>query len=145
MNIRLRRPGDLAQCVEALSEVHTADGYPHRWPDDPVEWLSPADLDTAWIAEQAGRIAGHLALVGREDAVWVSRLFVRPEARGSHVGERLLGKARERGVLRLDVIEQSTTAIALYERTGWTLLERRPADWIMSDGTRPIERLYISR
>lgn len=145
MNIRPRRPEDLAQCVEALSEVHTVDGYPHRWPDDPVGWLSPADLDSAWIAERAGRVVGHLALVGREDALWVSRLFVRPDARRSHVGEGLLDKARERGVLMLDVIEQSTSAIALYERTGWTLLVRRPADWTLSDGTRPMERLYISR
>ena len=110
------------------------DGYPHRSPDDPVGWLSPADLDSAWIAERAGRVVGHLALVGREDALWVSRLFVRPDARRSHVGERLLDKARERGVLMLDVIEQSTSAIALYERTGWVRVGAIPGYALLPHG-----------
>lgn len=44
----------------------------------------------------------------------------------------------------LDVIEHSGAAIALYERTGWSLVDRRPAGWIMSDGTRPMERIYAA-
>ncbi|CCQ15891.1 putative uncharacterized protein [Rhodococcus sp. AW25M09] len=44
----------------------------------------------------------------------------------------------------LDVIEYSTKAIELYERTGWTLVDRRPAEWTMSDGRRPVERIYCA-
>ncbi|WP_269454875.1 MULTISPECIES: hypothetical protein [unclassified Rhodococcus (in: high G+C Gram-positive bacteria)] len=41
----------------------------------------------------------------------------------------------------LDVIERSSNAIELYERTGWTLVDTRPAEWTMSDGRRPVERV----
>jgi ribosomal protein S18 acetylase RimI-like enzyme len=127
-----------------LAEVHQSDGYPNRWPDDPSEWLAPQNSVSAWVAERDGRLVGHLVLTGRNDELWVSRLFVDPSARGSKVGEALLRRARSRGVLMLDVVESAERAIALYERTGWTLVGRRDAEWIMSDGTRPTERIYTS-
>ncbi|MGB7240227.1 MAG: GNAT family N-acetyltransferase [Rhodococcus sp. (in: high G+C Gram-positive bacteria)] len=142
MEIRPRRPDDLPGCVRMLAEVHESDGYPNRWPDDPAEWLAPENSVAAWVAEHDGRLVGHLVLTGRNDELWVSRLFVDPSARGSKVGEALLRQARSCGVLMLDVVESSERAIALYERTGWTLVGRRDAEWIMSDGTRPIERTY---
>ncbi len=45
--LRLRRPGDLPECVAALAEVHREDGYPTRWPAQPAAWLSPAG-HTQW-------------------------------------------------------------------------------------------------
>lgn len=97
-----------------------------------------------WVAENDGGIVGHVCLVDRDGALWVSRLLVRPGARGLRIGAALLAIARTRGTLMLDVIEQSEHAIKLYERTGWTLLTTRPADWTMADGTRPIERIYTT-
>ncbi len=61
--LRSRRPADLDACVEALREVHDADGYPLRWPPDPHAWLTPPRLLRAWVAELPdGTIAGHVAI-----------------------------------------------------------------------------------
>lgn len=128
-----------------LREVHERDGYPDRWPADPAAWLEPSEA--AWVAEADGTLVGHLVLVDREDGFWVSRLFTRPTARGLGVGEALLKQARAHAgnrPLKLDVIEHSTAAIALYERTGWTLTGTRKAGWIMADGSEPIERMYVA-
>lgn len=133
---------DLPGCVQVLREVHEADRYPDRWPEDPQAWLLP-DADS-WIAVTDGSILGHVSLVDRDDALWVSRLLVRPGTRGQQIGELLLEAARTRGTLMLDVIEHSQHAIRLYERTGWTLIDTRPANWIMADGTRPVEHIYSS-
>ncbi len=99
-------------------------------------------MTAAWVAEYEHRIVGHVVVVDRLGALWVSRLFVRPEHRGSLVGDSLLRQARIAGASMLDVIEHSNKAIELYERTGWTLVDRRPAEWTMSDGHRPVERIY---
>lgn len=140
--VRSRSPADLRLCVEALHEVHESDDYPHRWPLDPVSWLTPENMAAAWVAEQGNRIVGHVVIVDNPGALWVSRLFVRPGHRGSLVGDALLRQARIGGASMLDVIERSSKAIELYERTGWSLVDRRPANWIMSDGRRPVERIY---
>ncbi|RRQ27818.1 GNAT family N-acetyltransferase [Rhodococcus sp. Eu-32] len=147
MQVRPRENSDLPECVRALREVHESDGYPDRWPDDPATWLTPAETDAAWVAEKANSIVGHALLVRRDAALWVSRLFVRPSGRGSAVGTSLLSRMRDYAdgrTLMLDVIERSGAAIALYERTGWSLVDRRPAGWIMADGTRPMERIYVA-
>lgn len=145
VKIRERRDVDLPECVRALREVHDRDRYPDRWPTDPTAWLEPDRA--AWVAEVDGTIAGHIVLMDREDGFWVSRLFTRPFARGTRVGEELLDRVRAHAgsrPLMLDVIEQSTSAIALYERTGWTLSSTRKAGWVMEDGTVPIERIYVA-
>jgi GNAT superfamily N-acetyltransferase len=147
VQVRPREDSDLPECVRALREVHESDGYPDRWPDDPEAWLAPSGTDAAWVAVAADSIVGHALLLRRDDALWVSRLFVRPSGRGLTVGASLLSKLRDHAdgqTLMLDVIEQSGSAIALYERTGWSLVDRRPAEWVMSDGTIPMERIYAA-
>jgi hypothetical protein len=62
VRVRQRRPDDLPELVEALRAVHERDGYPVVWKADPAAWLSPAGLQGAWVAERAGRPAGHAAL-----------------------------------------------------------------------------------
>ncbi|WP_415976672.1 GNAT family N-acetyltransferase [Rhodococcus sp. 077-4] len=142
--VRPRNPADIPACVEVLSEVHESDDYPHRWPRDPAGWLTPENMVAAWIAENDNGIVGHVVIVDQLGALWVSRLFARPGHRGSLVGESLLRQACIGGATMLDVIEQSSKAIELYERTGWTLVDTRPAAWTMSDGRRPVERIYRS-
>lgn len=112
---------------------------------------------TAWVAAADGTVHGHVALVaGVEDADWsrrpdglavelaaVSRLFVRPDARGARHGQRLLQTATAFTVehdlgLVLDVVdERRSAAIGLYERLGWRYVGRRPADWVTPTGVRP--------
>jgi GNAT superfamily N-acetyltransferase len=115
--IRPRIAADLAACVAALRLVHEQDRYPHRWPADPIDWLSPPRLRRAWVAiadrpagagDHAGdprdEVEGHVALnvaggdrslgllteatgLAPERLAVVSRLFV-------SVGHRRRGLAR---------------------------------------------------
>ncbi|QKS12229.1 GNAT family N-acetyltransferase [Curtobacterium sp. Csp1] len=47
--------------------------------------------------------------------------------------------------LRLDVTEETPGAWRLYERRGWRLTHRSPADWAKPDGTVPTMRWYEKR
>ncbi|MEU6677242.1 GNAT family N-acetyltransferase [Streptomyces sp. NPDC046925] len=150
--VRPRHAPDLPACVEALSQVHVADGYPTNWPEQPAGWLTGGSLLGAWVAELDGRVAGHVVLCrgGTDDVapgLWsrregvpvdriavVSRLFVAPGARGHGLGARLLARvvaeAGELGLFPvLDVVESDTSATALYERTGWRFLGTGEQHW----------------
>ncbi|MGW6057126.1 GNAT family N-acetyltransferase [Streptomyces sp. NPDC055189] len=152
VRVRPRTDPDLPACVEALAQVHEADGYPTNWPDDPAGWLTGGSLVGVWVAELDGRVTGHVALCrsGADDVapvLWsrregvpvdgtavVSRLFVAPGARGHGLGARLLARvAAEAGDLGLqpvlDVVESDTSATALYERTGWRFLGTGEQHW----------------
>ncbi|MCW2502774.1 MAG: acetyltransferase [Actinomycetia bacterium] len=135
-----------------------ADRYPLSWPADPVRWLSPAGCLTAWVAESGGAVAGHVCVVGgvsdpavagARDLATVSRLFVAPTARGRNLGESLLATATAYAAdqslqLMLDVVDYGGPAVALYERLGWRLIDRRPANWTAPDGTRLPVRVYLA-
>jgi len=157
VTIRPRRADDLLACVEVLAEVHQQDGYPTCWPTNPVGWLELPGLLGAWVAEEAGVIAGHIGLepcvddgqliaaAGRPagELAIVSRLFVRPGARGRRVGEELVCVATQFGASRgfglvLEVVnEPGSAAMALYERLGWQMVGHYPAGWTTPSGDRP--------
>ncbi|NEA53167.1 GNAT family N-acetyltransferase [Streptomyces sp. SID13666] len=150
--IRQREASDLDDCVEVLAEVHSGDGYPANWPDCPGEWLMQPALLAAWVAELDGRVVGHIGLsrsgagdaapglwsrregVSVEDTAVISRLFVSPSARGHGIGallmERAVQDAHERALHPvLDVLASDTSAAALYERLGWSLLATVDQQW----------------
>jgi len=149
--------------VEVLAEVHRQDGYPTCWPTNPVGWLDAPGLLGAWVAEEDGVMAGHIALVaGVDDAqliavagrpaaelAMVARLFVRPGARGRQVGEGLVcaatqfGSSRGLGLMLEVVNEPGSAARALYERLGWQLVGQHPAGWTTPSGDRPQLCLYL--
>lgn len=163
MSVRRRCPDDLPGCVRTLEIVHVVDRYPMRWPADPPGWLSPRGLRAAWVAEREGAVVGHVSVVGGtanpETAARagllphlscsVSRLFVAPSGRGRGLGAELLGVAScfalaEGLELMLDVIEDGGPAVALYERLGWRLVQRRTADWTTPEGDRLPARVYFA-
>jgi ribosomal protein S18 acetylase RimI-like enzyme len=132
---------DVPGAIAALVEVHATDGYPVEGVAEPEAWLcSPAVL-RAWVAERAGKVVGHVAVMRPqgEGAVelWqdksgegegrigvLARLFVVRDARRHAVGERLMEAAMDHArdsALRLvlDVMTKDTSAIRLYERLGW--------------------------
>ncbi|WP_157248968.1 GNAT family N-acetyltransferase [Nonomuraea typhae] len=155
--IRTRQAADLDACVAALAEVQKADGYPVSWPRDPHGWLAPPDMHRAWIAVAAGAVLGHVGLVvadlepevaeaaGRTRAPTVARLFVTPGGRGRGLAERLLATVRREteGPLALEVSDEGTAAIALYERTGWRRVATTQATWLNNAGTPAVMYHYV--
>ncbi|MEW1929636.1 GNAT family N-acetyltransferase [Streptomyces sp. NPDC088360] len=150
--VRPRHAADLPACVEALAQVHVADGYPTNWPARPAGWLAGGSVVGAWVAELGGRVVGHVSLCrsGEDDVapvLWsgrtavavdeiavVSRLFVAPGARGHGLGALLLARvvaeAGELGLFPvLDVVASDVSATALYERTGWRFLGTGEQHW----------------
>ena len=147
--IRRRTPKDLAAATRLLRLVYFADHYPVRWPESPRAWLDDEGVMDAWVAQRQGELLGHVTIsrVGLDEVSkdrWremtgrdadqlggVSRLFVRPSARGQGIGTTLLDVAaagiRARGRMPvLDVVSGNRDAIRLYEKQGWRLLDMRP-------------------
>ncbi len=46
--------------------------------------------------------------------------------------------------LMLDVVDDDSPAISLYERLGWSLVDRRDADWVTPEGRRHQVRIYLA-
>jgi GNAT superfamily N-acetyltransferase len=153
--IRLRRAGDLEQCVKALRRVHELEGNPMIWPRDPVHWLSPAATVHAWVAERpsdgGGLVLGHVLLqrTASPGTLEIGRLFVAPAGRGLGLGAALLetagGRADDEGYgLELEVVaDERSHAIALYERTGWRRTGTVTAEWTRPDGGRVQVHRYV--
>jgi GNAT superfamily N-acetyltransferase len=96
--------------------------------DLPAKYARPKGC--VLIAERDGEITGCIAF--REvtaEICEMKRLYVRPRARGSNLGhklvERLIAEAREAGYceMRLDVQEKSLTARKLYAAFGFVPAE----------------------
>jgi GNAT superfamily N-acetyltransferase len=139
-------------CVALLSQVHAQDGYPLTWPASPAEWLSSSRQVAAWVADDTGIIAGHVALArphaGEAAAAWagalraregdllcVSLLFVGPQQRGRSIGGLLLDTslraARARGArAALEVVSLNQNAVALYRTQGWREIGSVHYDWL---------------
>lgn len=148
--VRRRRDADRLACIEALRQVHETDRYPLVWPADPAAWLCPYASLAAWVAVDERDVHGHVALAEVDDErAEVARLFVTPAGQGRGTAVDLLDaaelEARRSGRrLELGVVEESEAAIRLYERLGWTLVEREPVPFTWPDGSRPIQRRYLA-
>jgi GNAT superfamily N-acetyltransferase len=162
--IRLRSERDLPECVRILETVHRVDGYPTYWPDDPAHWLSPRAMLGAWVAENDGRIVGHVLLrSGTAEAsasVWasatglppeqfaaVTRFFVSPDSREAGAGGALLDAALAEATARglhpaLDVVETNLDAIHFYERRGWQRVHSEP--WAAAEDGKTLLHYYVA-
>jgi GNAT superfamily N-acetyltransferase len=139
--VRPRTDADLDECVRLAEVVHDRDGYPVYLATDLRTFLAAPDAVAAWVADDEGRLIGHVALhrqtipavmviasaasdVATDQLGVVARLLVDPEVRHQGAGRLLLeaatGAARSRGLRPiLDVCSRFGPAIALYERCGW--------------------------
>lgn len=145
IEIRPTVPGDLDALSAALKQVHRTDGYPVEGVSDPKGWLHlPAALGQ-WTALLEGEPVGHVGMVPAvpddvppsilaeiegvslaETAV-LARLFVAPSARGQALGGELIRVVEQEAQsmnlrLTLEVLTKDRSAIALYEKRGWTIL-----------------------
>jgi len=138
-NFRIRhalQPGDLGMVVH-LHGVHYWREYGLDVTFEPYVAKPLSDFVLAgngrlWIAEEAGRVIGSIAMVDAEPGVGQLRWFlVVPEARGTGLGKRLLDAAldyaRERGFRRLFLwtFADLASALRLYEHAGFAVTERK--------------------
>ena len=149
VRIRRRKDSQVAACSRLLGIVSAQSGYPSPRPASPRGWLVGDDVLDAWIAEERGRVQGHVAITrvdsdpatalrwrevtGRPatELAGVSQFFVRSNVRGRGLGTALLetavAEARARGLTPVaKMVSASRQGIALYDRTGWRLVAMYP-------------------
>lgn len=131
MRIRDRTDADLAACGTLLLRVREATGYPVRRLEDPVAWLS--GVGRAWVAEDDGELAGHVALTPRGGGAAVERLYVDPARARTGIGSTLLltataHAAAEGRTAVLDVVDRPGP-LAFYATLGWRETGRSAVDW----------------
>jgi GNAT superfamily N-acetyltransferase len=100
----------------------------------PFELWEDSDADYEWTHVLLADDLGMAALDRKSDRVWrLDILYVRPAARGSGIGVGLVRAAAEyvqsqgADTLALDVLESNAGARKLYDRLGFTTIERRLA------------------
>jgi GNAT superfamily N-acetyltransferase len=95
------RPGDMGRVIAQHGELYALEyGFDHGFEAYVAETvaefgkLARPGLDRLWVAEQAGRLVGSIAIIGREDGLAQLRWFlVDPKTRGTGLGRRLVGEA----------------------------------------------------
>jgi N-acetylglutamate synthase-like GNAT family acetyltransferase len=140
MNIRTDiRPGDIGYLIYLHGVVYareygldyTFEGYVAAGLGEFAKSFDERK-DRLWVAEEAGRIVGSIAIVGHEDGTVQLRWFlVDTEARGSGLGSRLLREALEfcrdkefRSVF-LWTLGGLEVAARLYEQAGFRRTEQK--------------------
>ncbi len=156
LTVRPRAAADLPALVGILEAQRPTSGYPVRWPlpFPAEEFIARRTELAAWVAVDPARadaVVGHVALTdvapGWEADGWgagtglpasamaaVAVLFVAPAATGRGVGSTLLATAVDhaRALGRtpvLDVVSETSRAVALYARHGWQVVGRARPPW----------------
>lgn len=162
--IRERTDADIPDLVHIIGRVQEQDRYPILVPKGGFDrFLTQPTSIAAWVAvDEHGTLLGHVALNAEtsapamalvnsfddaRSAIYVSRLFVDLDRRGSGAGRGLLDHARREAVRRgclpaLDVVDipAAADAIALYERNDWTEIGRVGFELVDADVT---ERVFV--
>ncbi|OTB07317.1 hypothetical protein M426DRAFT_248956 [Hypoxylon sp. CI-4A] len=137
--VRLRTDEDIPACHQVLCAVYKVSGYPVEGVDDPAPYFNHGGI--AWIAENDGIVAGHIAITKAATenvavALWsqlhpedanlaiTGRLFVNPINRKGGTASRLIDtaveEARRRGQrLLMFCLIKDQNAIRLYRKLGW--------------------------
>jgi putative acetyltransferase len=127
----VEEPFDAPDGQQLLGELEADLRRRYRGDDHP--WVQPSPLEVASFLvarDSQGRPLGCAALRRRDDGSFeLKRMYVRPEARGDGLADRLLGaierRARELGATRvkLETGLAQPEAMAVYERNGYHPIE----------------------
>ncbi len=124
-------PFEAPDSQELLAELETDLIRRYRGDDHPIVKPSPLEVASFLVARDRDRHpVGCVALRRRDDGEYeIKRMYVRPDARGCGLGDRLLEaverRAAELGATRVK-LETGTAqpeAIAVYERNGYHPIE----------------------
>jgi GNAT superfamily N-acetyltransferase len=157
--VRERVAADVDVLLPLLARTHREEGYPVR--DEAVSswWLAPEEALGAWVAADADRLVGHVALLpprGPSLDTWtagtgepadelavVSRLFTDRTVRGSGTAllERAVAEAAASGRTAVLEVDVEAPAYAFYLRRGWRELGRVRQTW----GSRDVESAALVR
>lgn len=91
-----------------------------------------------WVAEDRGQIIGFIGLLGNH----IGGLFVSPAEHRRGVGHMLIEQvAAPLGEVTVEVYEQNSSAVAFYDRCGFSVIARKELD----DEGRPFALLRMLR
>lgn len=134
------QPGDLGAVVAQHGALYAAEyGFDWRFEALVAEIVGSyvhnhiSGKERCWIARREGDVIGSVFVVRQDDATAKLRLlYVDPSARGQGLGRRLveecLSFARAAGYGRMTLWTNNnlTTALKLYEATGFALVKEEP-------------------
>ena len=139
MTVRLATASDAGEVARLLVDFNTEFGDPAPEPPVLAERLAPMLESGEVTVVLGGPGPDGLALLRFRPSFWsgeldayLEELYVAPAERGRGIGRALMetamDHARARGATRMDLgtSEDDTVARALYERLGFTNLERQP-------------------
>ncbi|WP_289187679.1 GNAT family N-acetyltransferase [uncultured Parasutterella sp.] len=133
------RPGDIGRLVEYAGIYGSADfGYPLSFEGYVAKTfaeflIDPQPRNRIWIAEdEGGSFVGSVGVVDRGETAQLRWFNLDPKYRGRGIGGRLFNDAmqycREAGFKKawLSTFTESDTAIGIYRRRGFNLIEEKP-------------------
>ena len=145
MEVRARQPADLPPLLPVLERAHREVGYPRRASNVRTGWLADDEALGAWVAVDAGRVVGHVALHPASGAclpLWsaatgrdadglavVSRLLSAAPGAGSALLARAEQEAAVRGRAAVLEVDLGGGALGFYLRRGWTRVGEVEQQW----------------
>ena len=121
------------EALAILHEYYEAVHVVQRDTPASIQQMLNAPASGMWLAFLGDEVVGCVVLRKLDSiprAAECKRLYVRPSARGNRIADRLLDEqeafARAQGIewIYLDTYDDLKTAIALYERRGYTRCDR---------------------
>lgn len=108
-------------------------GWMSEWEktERPYPWTRE-QFKEAWIYEEQGKPAGYVVIKTVEDEAHLLNLMVRVDLRRAGRGQKMLKEAISLALARgarymvLDVDPENAPAVALYQKSGFAVLELRP-------------------
>jgi ribosomal-protein-alanine N-acetyltransferase len=127
--VRSAEPDDFEAVVSLEARVFADSAWSPRSLDE--EFAAHGQTRRIVVAVDADRVVGHAVLLAAGDTGDVTRVAVDGDRRRAGIGTRLLDAlvdhARRTGLgaLLLEVADSNSAAIGLYERHGFTPIDRR--------------------